>query len=105
MSYDKRHWEISSFIEYRQGILVRGKVSKGRQQSKRQSLLLMLEVPHENEAVDLLHMCGGPGSIPWLLLRELSFLRRKGPGLREMEGLRGKEGREGKFLLGYKVNK
>lgn len=73
MSYDKRHWEISSFIEYRQGILVRGKVSKGRQQSKRQPLLLMLEVPHENEAVDLLHMCGGPGSIPGCSLESSLF--------------------------------
>jgi hypothetical protein len=47
----------SSPIEAGQGSPVRGKGSKGRQQSQRQ--LLLLGVPHEDQASHLLHMCRG----------------------------------------------
>ena len=57
----------SSHIVARQGILVQGKGSKGRQQSQIQPLLLLLGVPHEDWAAHLLYMCWGSTSIPCML--------------------------------------
>jgi hypothetical protein len=56
----------SSPTEARQGNPAKGKGSKGRQQSQRQPLLLLL-VLHEDQAVQLLHMFRGPRSTPCML--------------------------------------
>lgn len=54
----------SSSVEVRQSNPVRGKGSKGRQQSQRQVQLLLLGVLHENQAAYVLHMCRGTRPVP-----------------------------------------
>jgi len=52
----------SSSTEARQGCPVRGKGSKDGQQSQRQPLLLLLEVPHEDQTVFLASVARNPQS-------------------------------------------
>jgi hypothetical protein len=60
---------VTSPTEAIQSSSVKGKESTGRQQNQRQPLFLLLEVPHEDQAVHLLHMCRGTRLVPaWCLV-------------------------------------
>ena len=59
--------DASSPTEAGQGSSVMGKGSKGRHQSQRQPLLLLLGVPHEAQAAHLLQIRRGPSFVPSML--------------------------------------
>lgn len=58
---------VSSPIEPRQGSLVRGKRSKGRQQNQRQPLLLLLGILHEDHVCYIYVRGLGPYYACWLV--------------------------------------
>jgi hypothetical protein len=68
--------DTSSPIEARQNSPVRGKGPKGRQQSQRYPLLLLLGNRHEKQAAHILHMCRRP---PCSLVVGSGFMRPSGP--------------------------
>lgn len=61
----------ASSIGARQGSPVKAKQPKGRQQSQRQLLLLLLGVPHEDQAICLWYMCREHSGWPFSLSEPL----------------------------------
>ena len=73
LSITKCNWLDTSSIDKRRGSPVLRYGCKGRQQSQGMFLLLLLGVPHEDQAAEQLHTCRGPRSATYMFLHYWSI--------------------------------